>query len=121
MVKTLIDEPVAPLANLQIRHLGGALAELRSDGGARGPVAEPYLLYCLGLGLPHLAEAVKARRTAIVDALSGQISGRKPFTFLTPDEKASAAFDSATLTRLREVKSAQDPQGVIRANYPVLA
>ncbi|WP_454195237.1 FAD-binding oxidoreductase [Nocardia sp. Marseille-Q1738] len=120
VVKTLIDEPVAPLANLQIRHLGGALAELRSDGGARGPVAEPYLLYCFGLGLPHLAEAVRARRTAIVDALSGQISGRKPFTFLTPDENASAAFDSATLTRLREIKRARDPRGVIRANYPVL-
>ncbi|WP_040782525.1 FAD-binding oxidoreductase [Nocardia pneumoniae] len=120
VLKTLIDEPVAPLVNLQIRHLGGALAEHRADGGACGPVAEPYLLYCLGLGLPHLAEAVKARRTAIVDALGGQISGRKPFTFLTPDEKASDAFDSATLTRLREIKSARDPHGVIRANYPVL-
>lgn len=120
VIKTLIDEPVAPLANLQIRHLGGALAEHRADGGARGPIAEPYLLYCLGLGLPHLAEAVKARRTAIVDALSGQISGGKPFTFLTPDESASAAFASATLTRLREIKSARDPHGVIRGNYPVL-
>ncbi|UAK34779.1 FAD-binding oxidoreductase [Nocardia asteroides] len=120
VVKTLIDGPVAPLANVQIRHLGGAFAEGRPDSGVRGPIAEPYLLYCLGLGLPHLAEAVKARRIAIVDAVSGQISGHKPYTFLTPDESAAAAFDSATLARLREIKRARDPHGVIRANYPVL-
>ncbi len=120
VIKTLIDEPVAPLANIQIRHLGGALAEARPDAGARGPLTEPYLLYCLGLGLPHLADAVRARRTAIVGAVSGQISGRKPYTFLTPEESAAAAFDSATLTRLREIKRARDPHGVIRANYPVL-
>jgi FAD/FMN-containing dehydrogenase len=120
LVETLIDEPVAPLANVQIRHLGGAMATARPDGGARGPIAEPYLLYCLGLGLPHLLDAVTARRTALVDAVSGQISGSKPYTFLTPGETASAAFDSATLTRLREIKRARDPHGVIRANYPVL-
>ncbi|NKY25398.1 hypothetical protein [Nocardia gamkensis] len=61
-----------------------------------------------------------ARRTALVDAVSGQISGSKPYTFLTPGETASAAFDSAPLTRLREIKRARDPRGVIRANYPVL-
>ncbi|MFI5537423.1 FAD-binding oxidoreductase [Nocardia sp. NPDC051900] len=120
VVKTLIEEPVAPLANVQIRHLGGALAEARPGGGARGPIAEPYLLYCLGLGLPHLRDAVEARRTAIVDAVSGQISGHKPYTFLTPGETAEAAFDAATLNRLREIKRARDPHGVIRANYPVL-
>ncbi|MFI9634428.1 FAD-binding oxidoreductase [Nocardia sp. NPDC051929] len=119
VVKTLIEEPVAPLANVQIRHLGGALAEARPDGGARGAIAEPYLLYCLGLGLPHLRDAVEARRTAIVGAVSGQISGHKPYTFLTPGETADAAFDAATLNRLREVKRARDPHGVIRANYPV--
>ncbi|MGW4718633.1 FAD-binding oxidoreductase [Nocardia sp. NPDC004260] len=120
VVKTLIEEPVAPLANVQIRHLGGALAEARPGGGARGPIAEPYLLYCLGLGLPHLRDAVEARRTAIVDAVSGQISGHKPYTFLTPGETADAAFDPPTLNRLREIKRARDPHGVIRANYPVL-
>ncbi|MET9289535.1 FAD-binding oxidoreductase [Nocardia beijingensis] len=120
VVKTLIEEPVAPLANVQIRHLGGALAEAGSDGGARGPIAEPYLLYCLGLGLPHLRDVVEARRTAVIDAVSGQISGRKPYTFLTPGETADAAFDSATLDRLRAIKRARDPHGVIRANYPVL-
>ncbi|MEV0338471.1 FAD-binding protein [Nocardia sp. NPDC050713] len=120
VVKTVLEGPVAPLVDIQIRHLGGALAETGPDGGACGPVAEPYLLYLLGLGLPHLADAVKGRRREIVDALGGSISGRKPYTFLTPEETAASAFDAGTLARLGELKRARDPRGVIRANYPVL-
>ncbi|MEV0298752.1 FAD-binding protein [Nocardia sp. NPDC050710] len=120
VVKTVLEGPVAPLVNIQIRHLGGALAESRPDGGARGPVTEPYLLYLLGLGLPHLTDAVKARRRAIVDAVSGHISGKKPYTFLTPEETAAAAFDAPTLDRLQAIKRARDPRTVVRANYPVL-
>ncbi|MGV9611512.1 FAD-binding oxidoreductase [Nocardia xishanensis] len=120
VVKTVLEGPVAPLVDIQIRHLGGALAVTRPDGGACGPVAEPYLLYLLGLGLPHLVDAVEGRRREIVDALGGSISGRKPYTFLTPEETAASAFDAATLARLGEIKRARDPQGVIRANYPVL-
>ncbi|MFD6393333.1 FAD-binding oxidoreductase [Nocardia sp. NPDC060259] len=120
VVKTVLEGPVAPLVDIQIRHLGGALAATRLGGGARGPVAEPYLLYLLGLGLPHLADAVKGRRREIVDALGGSITGRKPYTFLTPEETAASAFDAGTLARLGEIKRARDPQGVIRSNYPVL-
>ncbi|WP_378733847.1 FAD-binding oxidoreductase [Nocardia brasiliensis] len=119
VLKTLVDEPISPLVNIQIRHLGGALAQARPAGAARGPVTEPYLLYAFGLGLPHLAAAVKARNAEVVDAISGHISGLKPYTFLTPDESAAAAFDEATLTRLRAIKRNRDPQSVIRANYPV--
>jgi FAD/FMN-containing dehydrogenase len=120
VVKTLLDEPVAPLVDIQIRHLGGALARSVADGGARGPVTEPYLLYALGLGLPHLTAAVTARRAEIVDAIGAHISGRKPYTFLAPGETAAAAFDETTLARLRVIKRARDPRSVIRANYPVL-
>lgn len=120
VVKTLLDEPVAPLVDIQIRHLGGAFARAGADGGARGPVTEPYLLYALGLGLPHIADAVKARRAEIVDAIGAHISGLKPYTFLTPEETAAAAFDWSTLARLREIKRVRDPRSVIRANYPVL-
>ncbi|WP_433759015.1 FAD-binding oxidoreductase [Nocardia sp. CA-135398] len=120
VLKTLLDEPVAPLADIQIRHLGGAFARSGADAGARGPITEPYLLYALGLGLPHIAAAVKSRRVEIVDAIGAHISGLKPYTFLTPEETAAAAFDSSTLARLREIKRARDPQSVIRANYPVL-
>ncbi|MFI9508972.1 FAD-binding oxidoreductase [Nocardia sp. NPDC052566] len=121
VLKTLLDDPVAPLVNIQIRHLGGALSRARQDGGARGPIAEPYLAYLLGLGLPHLADAVRARFAEAAEALGAHTATHKPFTFLAPGESADAAFDDErTVSRLRSLKRARDPQAVIRSNYPVL-
>ncbi|MFE3543886.1 FAD-binding oxidoreductase [Nocardia sp. NPDC059177] len=120
VVKTLIDTPVAPLLNIQIRALGGALAEPRPGGGARGPVTEPYALYLLGLGLPHLIEDIRSRFGDIIDALGTHITGSKPYTFLAPGESATAAFDQPTLTRLQDIKRARDPHNLLRANFPVL-
>ncbi|UGT44246.1 FAD-binding oxidoreductase [Nocardia yamanashiensis] len=121
VVKTLIDEPVAPLLNIQIRALGGALARPSAGGGARGPVTEPYALYLLGLGLPHLREAVDTRFGEINDALGSHLTGAKPYTFLAPGESAAAAFDPQTLDRLQQIKRHRDPNNVIRANFPVHA
>ncbi|MCP9621255.1 FAD-binding oxidoreductase [Nocardia otitidiscaviarum] len=120
VTKILVREPVAPLLNIQVRHLGGALATANPAGGARGPVAEPYLLYLLGLGLPQLRAAVSEKLRAVVDALGEHAPGRKPYTFLGAADTAAAAFDDAALARLRAVKRERDPHGVIRANFPVL-
>ncbi|MBF6179391.1 FAD-binding oxidoreductase [Nocardia otitidiscaviarum] len=120
VTKILVREPVAPLLNIQVRHLGGALAAANPAGGARGPVAEPYLLYLLGLGLPQLRAAVSEKLRAVVDALGEHAPGRKPYTFLGAADTAAAAFDDAALARLRAVKRERDPHGVIRANFPVL-
>ncbi|GGN90774.1 hypothetical protein GCM10011610_50220 [Nocardia rhizosphaerihabitans] len=111
---------MAPLLNIQIRGLGGALAQSGPDDGARGKVTEPYALYLLGLGLPHLIDDVTAGFATILDGLGPHITGTKPYTFLAPGESASAAFDEATLTRLRELKRVRDPHNVLRANFPVL-
>ncbi|HLU99167.1 MAG TPA: FAD-binding oxidoreductase [Thermobifida alba] len=119
-VRAVVDSPVAPLLTIQVRHLGGALAEPRPGCGARGPVAEPYLLYLIGLGLPHLREAVAGRMTELVEALDGRTGTAKPYTFLAPGERAADAFDAPTLDRLRTIKQDRDPHGVFRANFPVL-
>ncbi|MFI6041751.1 FAD-binding oxidoreductase [Nocardia sp. NPDC051321] len=117
VVKTLIDAPTAPLLNIQIRGLGGALAQTRPGDGARGAVSEPYALYLLGL--PDPGNAVRARFGQIIDALGPHTTGAKPYTFLAPGESAAAAFDPETLARLRNIKQDRDPHGVIRANFPV--
>ncbi|NUR26682.1 MAG: FAD-binding oxidoreductase [Catenulispora sp.] len=118
-VELLLAKPVAPLINVQIRHLGGALAEPDGGAGASGSVAEPYLLGLVGLGLPHAAEATRARQAEVVADLAGYVSGRKPYTVLSPGETAAKAFSGSTLARLREIKQARDPHHVFRANYPV--
>ncbi|GAA2213841.1 FAD-binding oxidoreductase [Nonomuraea monospora] len=117
-VNLLLAKPVEPLINLQIRHLGGALAE--PGPGASGVVAEPYLLGMVGLGLPHTAAATRARQAEVVADLGAYVSGRKPYTMLSPGETAAQSFPEGTLERLREIKRARDPHNVFRANYPAL-
>ncbi|WP_040812196.1 FAD-binding oxidoreductase [Nocardia concava] len=116
--KIILGESVAPLVNIQVRHLGGVLS--RATGGAREAMPEQYLIYLLGLGLPQLRDAVNAKIDALVGQFGAQITGRKPFTFLAPGESAAAAFDATTIDRLRAIKRDRDPQNVIRSNYPVL-
>ncbi len=47
-------------------------------------------------------------------------TGRTPYTMLHSGEQAASAFPRETLDRLRDLKRARDPRGVIRSNFPVL-
>lgn len=115
----LATEPIDPLITIQIRHLGGALAE--PGTGASGPLAEPYLLQMLGVGSkPDLARASRAAQARIAERFGAVVAGPKPYTLLTPEETAADAFPEPTLARLRELKRSRDPHGVFRANHPVL-
>lgn len=116
----LLAKPVEPLINVQIRHLGGALAETGGGAGASGAVAEPYLLGLIGLGLPHTADATLAKQAEVLTDLKAYISGRKPYTLLSPGDTAAQSFSGSTLTRLQEIKRTRDPHNVFRANYSVL-
>ncbi|WP_285704295.1 FAD-binding protein [Microtetraspora sp. NBRC 16547] len=112
---------VAPLACVQVRHLGGALARPTENGGACGHIEEPYLLGMLGvLATPEAAGPIRDRQASIARALTPYTSGRKPFTFLAHGESAAAAFPGDVLARLRDVKRDRDPRGVFRSNHPVL-
>jgi FAD/FMN-containing dehydrogenase len=116
-VHALLDTPIAPLLGVQVRHLGGALA--RPSDSPHGPLDEPYAVYLLGLALgPDMTAAVRARQAALADALP--TSGRKPVTFLGPDEGLADALGAAALERLRALKAERDPRGVLRSNFPAL-
>lgn len=106
---TLLAEPVAPLMAVQVRHLGGALA--RASDSPHGALAEPFLAYLFGAPTP----AVAARQRELAASLP--VSGRKPVTFLNPEESLSDALAPEAITRLRRIKAERDPQGVFRANF----
>lgn len=114
----LLAEPIDPLLSVQIRHLGGALA--RPTDTAAGHLDEPY--GCYQFGIPSGADraaAVRARQQRLGAALAPRLSGRTPYTLLAPGQTAADAFPADTHARLREIKKLRDPQGVLRANYPI--
>jgi FAD/FMN-containing dehydrogenase len=114
-VKALLADPIAPLLSVQIRHLEGAFT--RPSDSPHGPLTEPYALYMFGIPTdPETADAVKGKQATLADALP--ISGRKPFTFLNPEETAANAFTPDALARLRRIKAHNDPHNTIRSNFP---
>ncbi|WP_232663056.1 FAD-binding oxidoreductase [Pseudonocardia sp. TRM90224] len=118
----LLDRPIAPLLSVQLRQLGGALGRPAPDGGATGGFTEQHLVYMFGIPTaPDVAAAIGERQSELAAALRPVTTGRKPFTMLAPGERAAAAFPGAALARLRDVKRARDPHGVLRSNFPVLA
>ncbi|MEU3100868.1 FAD-binding oxidoreductase [Streptomyces griseoflavus] len=121
VARCLLAEPIDPLLSVQLRHLGGALARPPADAGACGGLTEPYLLYTFGIaGTPRQAADVRERQRELAAALTPHTSGRKPYTFLAPGERAAGAFTSEALGRLRALKHERDPRGTFRTNFPVL-
>jgi hypothetical protein len=114
--KSLLADPIAPLLSVQIRHLGGAFAG--PSDSPHGPLAEPYALYLFGVPAdPARVEAITARQRELAGALP--VSGRKPFTFLSPGETPADAFPPAALHRLRDLERRHNPRATFRANFPI--
>ncbi|WP_245671718.1 FAD-binding oxidoreductase [Nocardia amamiensis] len=111
----ILIEPPEPLFNVQLRHLGGALAT-RTDS-ATEPPTEEYLLTLSAVADagPRTEDRIRRYR----DALHPQLSGRVPFTFLSPGDSTTRAFSTDTLTKLREIKRRNDPRNIFRSNFPV--
>jgi len=119
-LRGLLHEPIDPLAGLQLRHLGGALAEERPGRGACGTLAEPYLLYTYGaVAGPEQAAAIRERQRSLAAALGDLATGRRPYICLGAGETVAHTFPAATVDRLRRIKRERDPHGVILANHPV--
>ncbi|WP_062987236.1 FAD-binding oxidoreductase [Nocardia anaemiae] len=115
----LLTDPIDSLMGIQIRQLGGALAE--PTHGANPPFDEAYALYLQASGADSDTSAdVRATQKRLLADLGPRISGRKPYTALTAGDTTSQVFTADTLARLRDLKRARDPHSVFRANFPIL-
>ena len=120
LVATVGPGSGSPLPVFQIRHLGGAFAHDVRDGGAHGPVTEPYSLFALGIPMgPEVLEVIDryfGRISAAVDHLN---SGRTLLNFQEVGDDPGLWWSPATRSRLGAVKRASDPLETIRSNRPV--
>jgi hypothetical protein len=114
-----IEGPGTPLVGVQVRQLGGALAREVPDGGAVPVITAPYVCTGLAAGLPDRRAAARDRLDAFEETLSVARADFTPYNFLADGQDVADAFPPGVLDRLREVKKAWDPDGVIRANRPV--
>ena len=113
---TLLDSPIDPLLSVQVRHLGGALAQPTDN--PHGALDEPYSVYMFGLPVTEAAaESIEHKQADLARALPA--SGRKPVTFLNPHEGLADALPEESLTRLRRLKEERDPGRVFRGNFSI--
>jgi FAD/FMN-containing dehydrogenase len=111
----------SPLVSVELRQLGGAVAERPLDAGAVGHLEAGFLMFALGI-TPDAATATKvdAHVRLIEQAL---LPWAASIHYANFDERAGGGrnrfHDRATLERLRAVKARVDPAGMFTGTHPL--
>jgi UDP-N-acetylenolpyruvoylglucosamine reductase len=115
-------ETASPLLSVEVRQLGGALGRSTPDHGALDRFDAGFVAFAVGIAMtPDMGHAVEAAVDEVRTALAPWDAGREYLNFAERQTAAERLFDTATLRRLREVKSRYDSGGLFRANHPVAA
>jgi len=108
------------LLSIEIRHLGGALAEDSPGHGAVGALDADFAHFSLGLPMtPEMGDRIQSDVRRVLDAFAPVDAGRTYFNFAGHGVEASALFPPETVRRLQAVKREVDPDDVFFACHPV--
>jgi hypothetical protein len=111
-----------PLASVEIRHLGGALARTAPGGGAQSAIDARYLVYAAGgTPTPELAAMTRARARAVKDALTPWHASYDYYNLTETQADAHAVLPAASYRRLQQIKVTYDPGQAIICTHPIRA
>jgi FAD/FMN-containing dehydrogenase len=111
----------SPLRSVELRQLGGAVAERPLDAGAVGHLDAGFLMFAAGI-TPDAATAAKvdAHVQMVEQAL---LPWAASIHYANFDERPGGGrnrfHDHATLERLRAVKARVDPSGMFTGTHPL--
>lgn len=109
----------APLAVIQLRHMGGALSRVTAHAGARATLPGEVCLLALGVTFdPDLVAPVRVAIERVEHLTTPWRAGDYP-NFIEKPTDASRFFDEPTWERLRQVKAQYDPAGLFRGNHAI--
>lgn len=113
----------SPLIGVELRHLGGALARPSADHGALGTLDGEFLLFGVGIaGDPDGARAAADRLDDVVEAMEPWSSSSSYLNFAEkPGHDCSTAFGAESYERLRLIRRAADPEGLLVGNHLIPA
>jgi hypothetical protein len=110
----------SPLLSVELRHLGGALAEGRPDSGALAKLDAKFALFAVGMTpTPESRTAVELHVHAVKDALARWDAGRTYLNFAESRSPGASIWGPEPYARLRRVKAKWDANDVLRSNHPV--
>lgn len=109
-----------PLLSVQLRHLEGEIARARPENGALASIEAKYAMYAVGMTpTPELRAAVHAQLEEVKRAFAPHAARHMYLNFADSNRPADTFWTETAYRRLRRIKSAVDPDDVIRANHPV--
>ncbi|MBV9810709.1 MAG: FAD-dependent oxidoreductase [Solirubrobacterales bacterium] len=113
-------EAAFPLLSVEVRHLGGELGRARPRNGALASLEGEYILYAVGATpVPELEAPVSSQVQAVIAAMIPWRARRSYLNFAETQRDPGTFWDALAHDRLKAIKAAVDPDGVIRSNHPV--
>ncbi len=110
----------SPLLSVELRQLGGALAQPASDGGAITGLSQSFAMFAVGMAMDaDMAASVSRHAGVVTQALAPWDSGVKYGNFTEAPTDARMCYPPDTYERLQQVKARYDPDDVFRANHPI--
>jgi hypothetical protein len=110
----------SPLLSVEIRQLGGALAEPSPEHGAVGTLDAGFAMFGVGMALDAgMKEAVEAYAAKVKATLSPWAADRGYFNFADRPQDGEGLFPSDAYRRLAEIRADVDPDELFRATHPI--
>jgi FAD/FMN-containing dehydrogenase len=110
----------SPLLSLEIRQLGGALAETKPEHGALASLDGAYLAFGVGIAMtPEMAEAVEAHLDRVHETLASWKSRQMFMNFRERATGSGEFYRPEVYRRLMDVKARYDASELMRSNHPV--
>ena len=110
----------SPLLLLELRQLGGALAEPPGRAGALSALTDEFMLFGVGIVMgPEMGQAIGAHIERVIERMAPWSAGVYLNFCETEGGGAARAFDAASLARLRDVKARYDAGNLFRSNHPL--
>ena len=123
-------ESESPLAMLELRHLGGALARPPADLSPIGRRASRFIMFGLGISptpeaTPEVAQRVHEHLARVAEEMRPYETGATYVNFLDlgdwDPERTQSAYSPEDFERLVELKNRYDPDNLFRFNRNIPA
>ena len=113
-----VSGPGSPLLSAEIRHLGGALAAPPPGAGARGHLEGRFLLFGVGIpGAPAPEGQLDAHLDKYLTAMRPWATGTRFLSFAERTSSLENCVPESVLARLRRIRAASDPDGLLVASH----
>jgi FAD binding domain/Berberine and berberine like len=120
-VETVVELAVgSPFVSVEVRHMGGALAEAKPEHGALASLDVGFLGFAVGIPVsPEVGHAIESQLDRMHERLAPWKSRQMYLNFRERSNGSAEFYRPEVYRRLQEIKARYDAADVIRSNHPI--